>query len=305
MLVSVDAYAELTFDDEEVQERQEEYRQKVGSLQFAATTTRPDIAFACSKLGSDLTVRSDQQLREVDRCLAYLANTRYTALEFGGVAESLKLASYVDAEAGQLRGRRRRRRQAEPEEHERLRCVVATEAGKEGRRLCFLLAQFRQLDAGTPNVLRMDNKSAIMVTEGMGLTGNLKHMGVGTLLLGTSVRCSRRPTRLDDQAWLPSRPGYPGDVCEGCRGGFCEADLGGGIPRSMWLVGAVAGVDSAGRLRYARDEECTGVAGDRCDVAVDQGARQLQLTGLGNGWAIDQEGLFVREVDGAVRRPEK
>ncbi|CAI7888617.1 unnamed protein product [Closterium sp. NIES-53] len=59
--VSVDAYAELTFNDEEAQEREEEeYRQKVGSLQFAATTMRPDIAFACSKLGSGLTVRSDQ-----------------------------------------------------------------------------------------------------------------------------------------------------------------------------------------------------------------------------------------------------
>ncbi|CAI7744126.1 unnamed protein product [Closterium sp. NIES-53] len=60
-LVSVDANAELTFDDEEAQECEEEYRQKVGLLQFAATTTRPDIAFACSKLGSGLTVRSDQQ----------------------------------------------------------------------------------------------------------------------------------------------------------------------------------------------------------------------------------------------------
>ncbi|CAI7794403.1 unnamed protein product [Closterium sp. NIES-54] len=45
--------------------------------------------------------------------------------------------------------------------------------------------------------------------------------------------------------------------------------------------------------------------GDRCGVAVDQGARQLQLTGLGDGWAVDQEGQFDREVDGAVRRPEK
>ncbi|CAI7821607.1 unnamed protein product [Closterium sp. NIES-53] len=90
--VSVDAYAELTFDDEEAQERQEEvYRQKVGSLQFAATTTRPDVAFACSKLGSGLTVRSDQHWCEVDRCLAYLANTRDTALEFSGGPESLEL----------------------------------------------------------------------------------------------------------------------------------------------------------------------------------------------------------------------
>ncbi|CAI7845187.1 unnamed protein product [Closterium sp. NIES-54] len=76
----------------------DEKRQKVGSLQFAATLTRPDIAFACSKLGSGLTMRSDQHWREVDRCLAYLANTRDTALEFGGGAESLKLVDYVDTD---------------------------------------------------------------------------------------------------------------------------------------------------------------------------------------------------------------
>ncbi|CAI7733650.1 unnamed protein product [Closterium sp. NIES-54] len=97
--VSVDAYAELTFNDEEAQEREEEeYQQKVGSLQFAATTTRLDIAFACSKLGSSLTVRSDQHWREVDRCLAYLADTRDTALEFGGGPDSLELIGYMDAD---------------------------------------------------------------------------------------------------------------------------------------------------------------------------------------------------------------
>ncbi|CAI7918981.1 unnamed protein product, partial [Closterium sp. NIES-54] len=53
--------------------------------------------------------------------------------------------------------------------------MAATEAGKEGRRLRFLLAEFRQLDAGTSTVLGVD-KSAITVAEGMGLTGNLKHM---------------------------------------------------------------------------------------------------------------------------------
>ncbi|CAI7753887.1 unnamed protein product [Closterium sp. NIES-53] len=46
-------------------------------------------------------------------------------------------------------------------------------------------------------------------------------------------------------------------------------------------------------------------AGDRYGVAVNQGARHLQLTGLGDRWAVDQEGQFDREVDGAVRRPEK
>ncbi|CAI7769752.1 unnamed protein product [Closterium sp. NIES-54] len=65
---------------------------------FAASKMKPDITFACSKLGSGLTVRSDQHWREVDHSLAYLANTRDTALEFGGGHESLKLVGYVDAD---------------------------------------------------------------------------------------------------------------------------------------------------------------------------------------------------------------
>ncbi|CAI7791311.1 unnamed protein product [Closterium sp. NIES-54] len=193
--VSVDAYATLTFDDEEAQVcEEEEYRQKVGSLQLAATTTRPDIAFACSKLGSGLTMRSDQQWLEVDRCLAYLANTRDTALEFGGGAESLKLVGYVDADdAGDKQNRTSTGGYvfvfggaAISWLSQRIKCatlssteseyVAATEASNEGRRLRFLLAQFRQLDVGTPTVPRVDNKSAITVADGMGLTGNLKHM---------------------------------------------------------------------------------------------------------------------------------
>ncbi|CAI7835088.1 unnamed protein product [Closterium sp. NIES-53] len=158
--VSVDAYAELTFDDEEAQKREEEeYRQKVGSLQFAATTTRPDIAFACSKLGSGLKVRSDQHWREVDRCLAYLADTRETTLEIGGGPESLELIGYCATLSS-----------TESE------YVAATNAGKEGRRPRFLLVEFKLLDAGKPTILHVDNKSAITVAEGLGLTGNLKHM---------------------------------------------------------------------------------------------------------------------------------
>ncbi|CAI5982866.1 unnamed protein product [Closterium sp. NIES-65] len=192
--VLVDAHAELTFDDEVAQERQEEYQQKVGSLQFAVTTTRPNIAFACSKLGSGLTVRSDQHWREVDRCLTYLANTRDTALEFGGGPESLELVSYVDADDA---GDKQKRMStggyvfvhglaAVSWSSQHIKCVTLlsteweyvadTEAGKEGRYLRFLLAKLRQLDDGKPTVLRVDNKSAITVAEGMGLTGNLKHM---------------------------------------------------------------------------------------------------------------------------------
>ncbi|CAI5967133.1 unnamed protein product [Closterium sp. NIES-64] len=197
--VSVDAYAELTFDDEEAHARQEEeYRQKVGSLQFAATTTRPDIAFACSKLGSGLTERSDQHWREVDRCLAYLANTRDTALELGGGLESLELVGYVDADdAGDKQNRTSTSGYvfvyggaAVSWSSQRIKCatlssteseyVAATEAGKEGRRLRFLLAEFRQLNAGKPTVLRVDNKSAITSRRGHGVDGQPQAHGPAT-----------------------------------------------------------------------------------------------------------------------------
>ncbi|CAI7739658.1 unnamed protein product [Closterium sp. NIES-53] len=116
------------------------------------------------------------------------------------------------AEAGRLRGRRRRRRQAEPDEPGRLcvclwrgrhlldcatlsstelEYVAAIEAGKEGRRLRSLLAEFRQLDAMTSTVLRVDNKSAITVAEGMGLTSNLKHMERRQAWLQHMVKCEK------------------------------------------------------------------------------------------------------------------
>ncbi|CAI7762548.1 unnamed protein product, partial [Closterium sp. NIES-53] len=146
--VSVDAYAELSFDDEEAQEHQkEEYRQKVGSLQFLATTMRSDITFACSKPGSGLMVRSYQHWREVSRCLAYLANTCETTLEFGGGPKSLKLVGYVDVDdVGDKQNR--------------------TSTG----------GYVVLLDAWTLTVLRVDNMLAITFAEGLGLQGNLKHM---------------------------------------------------------------------------------------------------------------------------------
>ncbi|CAI7755362.1 unnamed protein product [Closterium sp. NIES-53] len=205
--VSVDAYAGLIFNDEEAQEREEEeYRQKVGSLQFAAMTTRPHIAFAYSKLGSGLTVRSDQHWHEVDRCLAYLADTRDTALEFGGGPELLELIGYVDAD-----------------------------------------------DAGDKQN-RTSTGGYVFVYGGA---------AVSCEVLALPSLGQRR--RLGRMYGSSSRPSLAGELLD--------------------------------RLRRA--------AGDRCDIVVDLGDRQLQLTGLGDGWAVDQEGLFDREVDGGVRRPER
>ncbi|CAI7761379.1 unnamed protein product [Closterium sp. NIES-53] len=148
--VSVDAYGELTFDDEEAQEHEEEeYRQKVGSLQFAATTTRPDIAVRHGKF-----------------VLKYIPTTEQPG-DF--LTKALHFPAFN-------------------------RCSVA---------------------------------------------------------IGQMYESSNRPSTM-------------GELLD--------------------------------RLHRA--------AGDRCGVADNQGARQVQLSGLDDEWAVDQEGQFDREVDGAVRRPE-
>ncbi|CAI7805977.1 unnamed protein product, partial [Closterium sp. NIES-53] len=173
--VSVDAYAELTSNDEDAQSCKEEYRQKVGSLQFTATTARPDIAFARIKLGSGLTVRSNNHWHEVHRCLHYLTDTRDAALDFGGGPESLYLVGYADADnAGDKKNRMSTGGYvlifggaAVSWSSQCIKCatfslteseyVAAMEAGKEARRLHFLLAEFRLLNAGKPTMLHVDN----------------------------------------------------------------------------------------------------------------------------------------------------
>ncbi|CAI7797361.1 unnamed protein product [Closterium sp. NIES-54] len=167
--LSSDPLSVQTFEDVGWQSRQEEeYRQKVGSLQFAACTTRPDISFACSKLGD-------------------------VALEFGGGPESLELVDYADADdAGDKQNRTSTGGYifvlggaAVSWASQRIRCatlssteseyVAAMEAGKEARRLRFLLAEFQLLRSEEPTTLFVDN-SAISVAGGMGLKGSLKHM---------------------------------------------------------------------------------------------------------------------------------
>ncbi|CAI7782247.1 unnamed protein product [Closterium sp. NIES-54] len=54
--------------------------------------------------------------------------------------------------------------------------VAAVEARKEARRLRFLLAEFQLLRSEEPTTLFVDNSSAITVAGGMGLKGSLKHM---------------------------------------------------------------------------------------------------------------------------------
>jgi hypothetical protein len=60
------------------------YQRKIGSLLYAAVTTRPDIAFATSRLSRFLTNPSPQHHAAADRVLLYLKRYRDFGLQLGG-----------------------------------------------------------------------------------------------------------------------------------------------------------------------------------------------------------------------------
>jgi Reverse transcriptase (RNA-dependent DNA polymerase) len=60
------------------------FQKKIGSLLYAAVTTRPDIAFATSRLSRFLTNPSPQHHAAADRVLLYLKRYRNLGLQFGG-----------------------------------------------------------------------------------------------------------------------------------------------------------------------------------------------------------------------------
>lgn len=68
------------------------YQRKIGSLLFAAVSTRPDVAFATSRLARFLNNPSEKHQDAADRVLLYLQSTRTLALAFGN-GDDLKVAS--------------------------------------------------------------------------------------------------------------------------------------------------------------------------------------------------------------------
>lgn len=68
------------------------YQRKIGSLLFAAVTTRPDMAFTTSRLARFLTNPGQHHQDAAGRVLLYLQSTGNQALELGG-DDCLEVAS--------------------------------------------------------------------------------------------------------------------------------------------------------------------------------------------------------------------
>ncbi|CAI7779318.1 unnamed protein product [Closterium sp. NIES-53] len=199
-------------------------------VSFAATTTWPDIAFACIKLGSGLMVRSDQYWREVDRCLAYLADTHDTALEFGGGPESLDLIGYVDANnavkcALDRASASSARRSPRPSRS-------TSRPRTPARRGVDFSSSLQNSSCST--IFHVDNKSAITVAEGLGLMGNLKHMEQCYAWLQHMVRRGKFvlkyiPTTEQRTDFLTKALHFPAfNRCSITIGHVCLADVGDG-----------------------------------------------------------------------------
>jgi hypothetical protein len=64
------------------------YQQRVGSLNFSAVITRPDISKSVSKLSEFLQNPSPQHVAAADRTIEYLVGTKYWAIEYNGSLRS-------------------------------------------------------------------------------------------------------------------------------------------------------------------------------------------------------------------------
>ena len=75
-----------------------EYQQIMGSLMHSVVCTKPDIAYACSKLASCTHVRADHHWEEMEMCMKYLIAMRGVRLVYEGGEEALRVVAYYDAD---------------------------------------------------------------------------------------------------------------------------------------------------------------------------------------------------------------
>ncbi|KAF3352311.1 Cholinesterase [Verticillium dahliae VDG1] len=77
------------------------YQRKIGSINYAATTTRPDVAKAASRLAESLLRPTELHHLAADHCLRYLYRTRTLSLSYGGSGDhSTSLYCASDASFG-------------------------------------------------------------------------------------------------------------------------------------------------------------------------------------------------------------
>jgi hypothetical protein len=172
------------------------YSSVVGAIQYAAHSTRPDLAFAASQLSRDLASPSDKSVVEAKRVLRYMAGTRDLKLTFSVNSNDLELTAYSDSDWGNDPTDARSRTGqvlklggGPVSWQSRKQSIVAlssTEAeyiamGETGREVIWLRSLLSELGCAPsrPTPLWVDNRTAIgMALDGNGSHSRRKHINV-------------------------------------------------------------------------------------------------------------------------------
>ena len=75
------------------------YQQKVGSVNYAATNTRPDISRAVSKLSEFNQNPGPEHMEAIDHLLKYLNGTKYHGIEYNGEGTHLLRSFHISSDA--------------------------------------------------------------------------------------------------------------------------------------------------------------------------------------------------------------
>jgi hypothetical protein len=78
----------LKYDGQATSIQIERYQSMVGSVNYPAVITRPDIAYTSSKLSEHLQNPGPLHFTAAERCIRYLNSTQFYALEFGSLPDS-------------------------------------------------------------------------------------------------------------------------------------------------------------------------------------------------------------------------
>ena len=191
--------AELDADDYEVQGRRRQMQQRVGSLNYLAGSTRPDISFAVAKLGQHTSKPPVEALSYVKRTFGYLRQHPDMGIVLGG-DQDMVLESYADAdfadcvdtrrtqagEAHYLGGRlicwrswRMKRVMTSTHDAELTASSVAVKRIIHFRRLLAELGYPQQ----EPTTLWSDNQAAVTTVHGHNIPRGSKHAAVRVMFV--------------------------------------------------------------------------------------------------------------------------
>jgi hypothetical protein len=181
-------------EDEKSEAAKLPYKELIGSLMFAATVSRPDIAFSVNKLAQYSSNPGQAHWTLAKRVLQYLNTTRDRELRLGG--ERMRLCAYSDADyAGDTEDRKStggyavflgegavswssKKQTLVALSSTESEYVALSEAAREVLWVRRFLEDSMELVFDEPTVIFEDNQSAIAFAQNQRIVGRTKHIHV-------------------------------------------------------------------------------------------------------------------------------